>query len=464
MEIPGKVYTAHRRLSMCSAQYLDYAKNNPESRKRGNFNRLLNDKRFQYFRSQPWPTFINPKTKKKMAEASVKVFNLIKSIPCRLFDYDAGQISRCYRFSESESRFILMGVNDDTIQGILGRGDFIVSPSGQLKCIEFNAHGNIGGWELDQLEPLYLDTPVISGFLNRYRVKLHKNKLYSILLEHIQERAREYFNCDDNDEINLVVAVSNSGKPGKVRKEYPLEKIWNRIWRKTAANGSVFFCDLKELRVIENKVMFKNKRVHSLIELFKGRIPLLFMNALKEGELLIYNGPVALIMSNKLNLALLSKHQNSPGFSPEEKEIIKEYIPWTRKITAGETFYKNETVRLEDFIVSNREQLVIKPAVGYGGFNIHVGMEASPGEWKQLVDQALFEESWVVQEYVPSSSFLYQSGEESCTEHHAVWGLFVFGTRYAGGFVRLLPAKGNQGIINSHQGAEESIILEVEEE
>ena len=64
---------------------------------------------------------------------------------------------------------------------------------------------------------------------------------------------------------------------------------------------------------------------------------------------------------------------------------------------------------------------------------------------------------------MPSCPYLYQVGEQGCAPHHAVWGLFVFGSRYNGGFVRMLPEKGNQGVINSHQGAEESIILEVEE-
>jgi hypothetical protein len=58
---------------------------------------------------------------------------------------------------------------------------------------------------------------------------------------------------------------------------------------------------------------------------------------------------------------------------------------------------------------------------------------------------------------------LFQTGENGYAGHHAVWGLFVFGSRYAGGFMRVLPEKNAQGVINTHRGAEKTVILEVEE-
>ena len=56
-----------------------------------------------------------------------------------------------------------------------------------------------------------------------------------------------------------------------------------------------------------------------------------------------------------------------------------------------------------------------------------------------------------------------QEGEEGCSEHNAIWGIFMFGNSYGGCFLRTLPKKNNRGIINSRQGADISIIYEVEE-
>jgi len=69
----------------------------------------------------------------------------------------------------------------------------------------------------------------------------------------------------------------------------------------------------------------------------------------------------------------------------------------------------------------------------------------------------------VVQEYTESYPYLFQSGTNGCIEHHAIWGLLVFGTRYAGGYLRILPKENGKGVINTYQGAEKTVIVEVDE-
>jgi uncharacterized circularly permuted ATP-grasp superfamily protein len=168
-------------------------------------------------------------------------------------------------------------------------------------------------------------------------------------------------------------------------------------------------------------------------------------------------------MSSKLNLALLSQHENSDIFSPGERETIKKYIPWTRKTIAGEVNYGTDKVKLEEFVFANKERLVLKPSMGISGAGIHIGKNTPADQWKKIVDQVFKEKNWVVQEYVESFSFVYQRGETGCAEHIVVWGLFVFGSHYGGAWARLLPIDNKCGVVNSFKGAEESVILEVEE-
>jgi hypothetical protein len=81
-----------------------------------------------------------------------------------------------------------------------------------------------------------------------------------------------------------------------------------------------------------------------------------------------------------------------------------------------------------------------------------------------MVKRAFREKNWLVQEYVKSYSYLYQEGEYGCAEHIAAWGVFVFGSRFGGLWIRVLPAENKKGVINSGQGAEESVVLEIEEQ
>jgi hypothetical protein len=67
-----------------------------------------------------------------------------------------------------------------------------------------------------------------------------------------------------------------------------------------------------------------------------------------------------------------------------------------------------------------------------------------------------------VQEYVPSLPLLYQYGENGAEPHVGVVGFLVFGNRFGGGSIRMLPGSKRSGVINVHQGARVSILFEVE--
>jgi hypothetical protein len=72
------------------------------------------------------------------------------------------------------------------------------------------------------------------------------------------------------------------------------------------------------------------------------------------------------------------------------------------------------------------------------------------------------EKNWIIQEFVESIPFVYQSGDSGTSDHNVIWGLFVFGNSYAGGFLRL-GKKNTNHIINTAQGATESYMLQVVE-
>lgn len=475
MEITKEIYAAHQKLSNCSAKFLDFVGDNPDSLKRSNFNALLGDGRFDYFKSQPWPTFINNKTKKEMEEASVKVCGLIKSIPGRLFSYDPHKISSYYGIDHKMAMLLLHGVDDDHLSSLLGRGDFILAPSGQLKCLEFNMQTNMGGWELDLLEPLYLNLPIIARFLKESNVRIRKNRIFSLLLEHVLEaflekhagafEGRERREKGEIGEVNMAMVFPGSSGLLKHGAVAHLRNLYKQvlIQKKDGLKGDFFIGGNDSLKLSGDSFVYAGHKIHILIEMSNGYVPVMFMEAVRKGNLVLCNGPVTRLMSNKLNLALLSEHRDSDLFSPEERELIKKYVPWTRKLIPGETTFGRGKVKLEDLVHSHRERLVLKSAEGLGGREVFPGYSTSPAEWQQRVENALKQKQWIIQEYIPPSSYYYQRGEYGWAEHHAVWGLFVFGSRYAGGFVRVLAGEKNRGVINTHQGAEESIILEVEE-
>lgn len=470
IDLPPEIYEAHRQLSQWNAKFLKFMLDNPEGLRRSHFDILLNNPVFNYYRLQPWPTFISGKRKRELKIVCMKVFDLLKSIPERLFNYDFDRICQYYELPGDSYRQMLEGIDRDFLDRLVGRGDFMISPTRGIKCVEYNVNTNLGGWEQDFLESIYAHIPVISKFLAANRLQVQSSQFLINVLEHILESAVEIFGSNPEGKINTALVYEKyageiQGGVNKFLKQTYKDVLGSIDHR---LEGELVLCDFSMLNPVNESVRFGEKTIHVIIEWCMGKVPSWVMPLVKRHSLLLYNGPIMDIMANKLSLALLSQHQNSDLFSPEERESIKNHIPWSRKLIPGKTTYEaHETgaiqIRLEEFVISHRERLVLKAGIGYGGYEVIMGAEVPAGLWKQQVEKALLEKTWVVQEYIKPNSYIYQSGDTGCVPHQVVWGVFLFGTRSPGGFVRVLPEQSRTRVINLNQGSEQSITLEVKE-
>jgi hypothetical protein len=489
LNISPEIRLSHENLSRCSRQFLEFVDRHPQALQSDHYTMLeLNDK---LFKLQPWPTFINRRTREEMAAVSVKVFNLIQSIPSRLFADDYQKVSAYYRIPPDLARYLLSGTVGRQTGHLLSRGDFVLSPGG-LKCLEYNVNTNLGGLQISFWESLYLNTPIIADFLDRCGIRIRNKNVIFTLFQHLLEVARNR-SGGSGDEINIAVAMSGSMDS---QTRLALEMYYNATYREvleehgTHLKGTVVVCDYRQMEVSGGTVRHNGRTIHTIVEWYLGFVPTDMLDVCRQGRVSILNGPLTWLLSTKSNLALLSELADSELFDPEERALIKTYIPWTRTVVRGETTYGGETVRLERFILDQREKLVLKPLLGSGGKDIYIGRYCPREKWQTIVDsaiqggdwqdlrlgnpvtheqwqaltrQAMDVQKWLVQEYVASESYLYQWGHDGCAPHSAVWGYFVFGNRYAGSWVRVLPREHDRGVINCHQGAKVSAVFEVDE-
>ena len=488
MEINPKIMNSHEHLSTYNVKFLHFIQQNPEYLNAGHYGIMeLND---PLFKLQPWPTFISRKTKNEVKEANLEVLDLLRSIPSRFFDNDPGKISRYYNVSPDLANYFLYGVTPDHIANLLSRGDFVITDSG-LKCIEFNINTNLGGMNLSLWESLSLAVPAISRFLQENNITTTNRNIYSVLFEQLVQVADRFYQHPGDVNIAIVMP-GNMEDPFRHVHEKGLNSIYRGVMgtRFNRRGGRVFICNYSQLNVMGSDVFLNGEKVHYIVEWCQGFVPRDILRLFKQEKILICNGAIAWLLSTKINLALLSENIDSGLFSPKEKETIEKYVPWTRKVVPGVTTYEGESVNLVEFMLSNREKLVLKPILGAGGKGIHIGIHTPEEQWKKLVESALAAddwrdvqlgedlteeqwyriagkaftvENWLVQEYVEPSTYIYQLGENGYGEHHAVWGFFIFGSAYAGGWGRVLPTNNDCGIINCHQGAKVSVIFEVDE-
>jgi len=462
MEITTEMKNIMEKLSRVNCDFIEFAGKNPRARELSSFESLeLYDR---YYALQAWPTFINRETKETFRTSAINVCELIKSIPARLFNNDPGKISAYYQLPVNLVKLQLEGVTPDHLANLVGRGDFILTPSG-LKCLEFNISAAVSGWQLPEWETLYLNNPVIAQFLKEYQVKINNDNFMGLYLDHIIQSAAYLFaRGGECSRLNAAMVAEGygSGTHENPFQTY-LKQLYEEKLKQKSLKGNIFICDQDNLEFNNNAVYFKGNRIHSLTELYHGLIPPGIIKAFSTGNLRLLNGPITGLLSNKFNLALLSGYEDSDLFSGEERETIKKTIPWTRKILPGETTYKGEKITMENFLVPNKDKLVIKPSVGLGGEGVYIGQGTPREQWENLVNNALQEKKSLVQELVDAPPGLYQAGKDGCAPHDTVWGVWIFGSLYGGSFVRTILKEGPRKVVNAYTGARISVVFEVDE-
>ena len=461
MEITKEIKEVSKELSNVYPDFLEFVEMNPACFERSNF-KELDELRRKYHLLQPWPTFLSNEKKEIFRDAGIKLCNLIKAIPKRLFNNDIGKMSDFYALPKQVLALQTEGITKAHLDNLIARGDFILSASG-LKCLEYNIAGNLGGWKLPLWESLYLKNPLILQFLKEYGVEIKNKNSIEVFLEHCIQSAEGLVSLAGDNEINVAMVIkSNDGKDPDGIYGY-LDRLMKELLKAkhTSLSGNVFGCDYKHLEVKDDWVYYNGKRIHVLTENYKGLVPPPIFKVFMSGHIRIMNGPVTGLLSSKLNLALLSEHEDSDIFDDEEREAIKKYVPWSRRLVAGETLYGEKKIQLEDFVLSNKDNLVIKPSLGFGGDGVYIGRNVTVIEWEALVKTALRRKDYLVQELVESISPLYQYGESGTARYDMAWGFFIFGSRYGGTFLRVIPKKNGPSVINTHQGAQISAVFDV---
>ncbi len=458
MEIPIEIKETQQRMSELNGRFMEFVSRHPETMKRSSFKRM--DLKDDLFTLQPWPTFIKPSMVEDFKEASEVLYHLIRDIPRRIFNNDPARMADYYKTTEESIRFQMGNVTPDHLQDILARVDYILSPDG-LKCMEYNVSVNLGGWYIPVWETLCLSTPIISKFIHEYRIKVKNRNLFSLFLEHA---VNSYLKKHSTGELNITLIKDKFVADGRSTIVTYLNQLYRQVLKKkfSGLKGMITLCGYPALKLENDCIYYRGKQVHVVAEMDQGQIPEEVIHAFKAGTIRLFNGPVGQLLSEKLNLALLSDDQYAHLYTPEELAAIERFVPWSRKVEPSRAHFRGDTVEMEPFLFQNRERMVLKPSVGLGGKGVMVGKYTPHPQWEEAIRNAMAEGNWLVQEFVETSPGLYQDGDEGYTICDIVWGFFLFGDNYTGAWSRVMPGEKNKGAVNCHQGATVSLVFEVD--
>ncbi|HEY4491706.1 MAG TPA: circularly permuted type 2 ATP-grasp protein, partial [Acidobacteriota bacterium] len=337
------------------------------------------------------PYFIEKQTYDRVRAAAVSVIRSIADLGKRLME--DGDLRAELDLEPVEEEAVQL----ETFYGapdVSGRLDGFDSGTGEFHFVEYNADSPGGLGYGDALTELFLDTPILADFQQRYRVETIpvRSRAFNALIESYRR-----WGGRGNPNIAIVdwrgVSTYNEFL---LFKDY-FEKHDCRV--RIAApeelqykNGRLY---VEDFRI---DLVYKRVVVAEFLEKFGMNHPM--VSAVRDRAVCMVNGFGVQMLTKKGIFALLS----DPAFSHSQSE----HIPWTRKVRERKTVFEGAAIDLISFVSNNRYRLVLKPNSEYGGRGVILGWECDQQRWDQSIERAL-RGSYVVQQRVPQDREPYPS-------------------------------------------------------
>lgn len=177
-------------------------------------------------------------------------------------------------------------------------------------------------------------------------------------------------------------------------------------------------------------------------------------------RLVFPDSPLHLLLDTKMQLALVHECCERGLLQADDREIVRDTIPWTSILCEREVEWHGERLPLSRLLVRERQRFVLKKASSFGGRDVVVGLHCDAAQWQAYLTRYLGDSAWLAQEYCPPGRVRLFDPEFGITEHDLVWGVFTFGGRYGGSFLRGKPVQGSDGVINTASGAVEILVYD----
>jgi len=144
-------------------------------------------------------------------------------------------------------------------------------------------------------------------------------------------------------------------------------------------------------------IAYRRLKLHEFLIRFDLSHPLL--RAYRDRKVCMVNNFRSDVAQKKAIFDLLTDETITAGFPAAEKKAIREFIPWTRVVSGTKTTYGQQQVDLPEFILKNREKLVLRPNDDSTDASAFVGTEVDDSRWERALKTAM-RNPYVVQEMV----------------------------------------------------------------
>jgi hypothetical protein len=395
------------------------------------------------------PAFLDAE-QRGLVEADVgAMLDLLFTLPRRLFDGDLAAMAGAVGLAPVQAEAIVRTATEHPVK--LARAD-LFHDGEAFKLLEFNISSALGGWDTPILTRWLLRDPDLASFIE------DEGLTFADTLAAFAGVIREEcvgLDCPSRPVIALVDWPSSYPTyrrcldfMARSLDSFGFEAIGCHAGQLTARDGHLFLnarhIDLV-YRFIQLGDLLDGSDAFAVVE------PIIA--AAERGRVRLVTGFSAGVFASKGCLALLSDDDHRDVFSLAERDLIDRFLPWTRTLRAGETFADGQHVDLVDYVLANRPELVLKPALLSAGLGVLLGWKTDQATWAEAVRAGL-RSRFVVQRRVRPVVERFPAGDTAALPSELVlnWGVFAAGPGYSGAFVRALPDP-DPDVINVATGA-----------
>jgi hypothetical protein len=135
------------------------------------------------------------------------------------------------------------------------------------------------------------------------------------------------------------------------------------------------------------EIVYRRISAQDLLVRFDLNHPLL--RAYRDGAVRMVNSFRAELASKPAILSLLGDEAILSEFPAAERKLLLAHIPWTRVVVPAKTNVGGKSVDLIEYILQNREKLILRPNEASAETQTYLGWETEQPMWEQALRQAL---------------------------------------------------------------------------
>jgi hypothetical protein len=376
----------------------------------------------------PRPLFIDDSLIRAFAADLVTVFHVLVSLPQRMFNGSIDDYCSAVGITGPLRELMTRG-DDVESPPLFGRSDAYFDGD-RFRLLEFNIGTELGGMDFGELNHALLRVPAFRAFAEEHGLTFVDTA--DVVAGELREQAARV----TDSERPVVVLLETTG--GLVQ-----HFNFRSVAEAMCARGLDFrLGEVQDLGLRDGKLVLDGTPVDVAMRFYAaGEIldapgggalidPVLRAHA--DGKTVLFTGLGSSLYNTKGGLALLGDELWRHMFSADEQRAIDRVVPWTRMLA------HDGGTDLIDRCRAERDELIIKPSVGWGADGAARGSETDDRTWVAMLSQRM-DQGYVVQRIVhPELEPVWDPDEPEPRDWAVNWGVFVTPGGYAGSFNRAL--------------------------